>query len=227
MIDWMNYAVFFNALNLFSRDLALPDGNGRQFNSWNVVDNLIEKCTIEQLQSTGPLLKCPGHDLLILVQMVTETFSWHCLVIQSCLRSLQPSGKKKKRGSGAADHSHLPLCEAIRRSIDSLCAAVGKVTTWLKEQLNELEDEKLSYLLSFLHRNGCDEGPGHILEILEAEAGTLNPEVGDRISQMLQLWSSADVARKVIKGQCSVLSEFYCLCNSKLKSMRALRQLIQ
>ncbi|XP_077213582.1 tetratricopeptide repeat (TPR)-like superfamily protein [Tasmannia lanceolata] len=225
MVDWMNFAVFMNAWNLCSHVLEPLDGDNRGLGSWGMVGNLIEKCTAEQLEYVQPLLTCPGSNLPTLVQLVTESFTWHCLVIYSCIRSLIPSGKKKKK-SGTAGQSQSPLLKTIRGSLELLYGSLEKITRWLKGQINGSEDEKLDTLFSFLQRNGPHEGPGRVLQILESAASIQNPEVGERISQALQMWSSADVAGKVIKGQNTVLFEFHRICELKLKAMQALKQLI-
>ncbi|XP_058110429.1 N-terminal acetyltransferase B complex auxiliary subunit NAA25 isoform X2 [Magnolia sinica] len=226
MLDWMNFAIFVNAWNL-SQDLGLPDGDGSRTNSWRIVNNLMEKWADEQLQSAQPILTYPGEDLLILVQMVTEPFYWHSLVIQSCVRSLLPTAGKKKKKSSGTDQSHSPLSQAVRSSIQSLCKAAEKVMKWLEDQHNKPEDEKLNNLLSLIQINGSEMGPGHVFQLLEAMASTPHPQVGERVFQAIQTWSSADVVRGIVRSQSTVLSEFRCACSSRLKSMAsALKQLV-
>ncbi|EPS74417.1 hypothetical protein M569_00338, partial [Genlisea aurea] len=90
-IDWINFAVFLNAWNLNSHEI----NDGR---TWKLVSSLFRNLVSEKLKNAGPMLSSPGNDLPFLVQLVTESLSWHSLIIQSCVRSLQPSsaGKKKK-----------------------------------------------------------------------------------------------------------------------------------
>ncbi|KAF8402561.1 hypothetical protein HHK36_010647 [Tetracentron sinense] len=224
IIDWMNFAVFLNAWNLGSHELNLPDGDGRGPVSWHMVDYLIEKYTLENLRSMQPLIRAPGSDLPVLVQLVTEPLAWHGLVINSCVRSSLPSGKKKKK-SGHVDQLNSLLSQAIQGSIQSVCGVMEEVTKWLREQINKPEDENLDTLLSLLMRRGLNEGPGQVFQILEAfAASTRDSVLCDRISQALLQWSPVGVARKIITSQCTVLSEFLRICESNLKSLKALKQ---
>ncbi|KAK9279563.1 hypothetical protein L1049_013242 [Liquidambar formosana] len=127
IVDWVTFAVFLNAWNLNSHELGLPYGDGCKPGTWHIVDSLLEKYIREKVRSMGPLICSPGSDLPVLVQLVTEPLAWHGLVIQSCIRSSVPTGKKKKK-SGSADQSHSPLSHAIRDSIQSLCGTLEEVT---------------------------------------------------------------------------------------------------
>ncbi|XP_010257019.1 PREDICTED: phagocyte signaling-impaired protein isoform X2 [Nelumbo nucifera] len=226
VVEWMNFAVFLHAWNLSSQELEVLVGERSLPSSWHLVNNLVQKYILEGLRMMQPVRKSPGVDLPILVQMVTEPLTWYSLVIQSCVRSMLPSGKKKKK-SGPADQVNSPMCQAIHSSILSLHDAIQEVTTWLKEQIHRQEDENLDTLLSPLQRKGLGEGPGLVFQILESLASSAgNLEVGDRICQALQSWSPVDVARKIITGQCTVLSEFLKICESKLKLLEALKQQI-
>ncbi|XP_030963835.1 N-terminal acetyltransferase B complex auxiliary subunit NAA25 isoform X1 [Quercus lobata] len=225
LIDWLNFAVFLNAWNLSSHELAQPDGEGHRPGTWHIVDSLLEKYISEVVRSIDPIICAPGIDLPILVQLVTEPLAWHSLVLQSCVRSSLPSGKKKKKGG--QDLSNSPLAHAIRESIQSLYGTVENVMKWLREQIKRPEDENLETILSFVQKTGQNEGPGQVFKILETYVSSVNDaELGERISEAVKSWSPADVARKIITGKCTVLSEFLKICESKFKSLKTLKQQI-
>ncbi|XP_043701525.1 N-terminal acetyltransferase B complex auxiliary subunit NAA25 isoform X2 [Telopea speciosissima] len=223
MVDWMNFAVFLNAWNLGSHELELPDREGCLLDSWHIVDSMIERITLEKLRSLQPIIRSPGGDLSVLLQIVTEPLAWHSLVVQSCVRSMLPSGRRKKK-SGPADQSSSSLSRVVRGSIQSMHGVIEEVSKWLREQIMRPEDENLDTLLSSLRREGLNEGPGQVLQILEALASTGDPGIGNRISQALQSWNTIEVARKILVSQSSVLSEFLQICESKLKLLQALKQ---
>ncbi|KAE8039358.1 hypothetical protein FH972_011778 [Carpinus fangiana] len=228
LIDWLNFAVFFNAWNLSSHEIAQPDGNGHGHRpgTWHIVDSLLEMCVLEKVRSMDPQICSPCVDLPILVQLVTEPLAWHVLVLQSSVRSSLPSGKKKKKGG--SDQPNTPLSHAIRDSIQSVCGTVEHVTKWLREQINKPEDENLETILSFLHKKGQNEGgPGQVFKILETSVSSINEtQLGERISQAVKSWSPVDVARKIVTGKCTVASKFLKICESKLKSLHAMKQQI-
>ncbi|OVA02810.1 Multicopper oxidase [Macleaya cordata] len=207
VIDWMNFAVFLNAWKLGSHEPSLPDGDGCKPGSWHIVDRVIEKYTQEQLRNMQPVISSPGIDLTVLVQIVSEPLAWHSLVIQSCVRTSPPSGKKKKK-SEPADQLSAPLIQAISSSIQSSCGTIGGIIKLLEEQINHPEDDKLDTLLSPLQRAGCTQGPGQIIQILEATSSSAGLG-SDRISEAMRSWSAVDVARKIIAAQKTTLSEFH------------------
>ncbi|KAJ0020446.1 hypothetical protein Pint_32451 [Pistacia integerrima] len=224
MVDWLNFAVFLNAWNLNSHEVERPDVNGCGPLSWNIVNSLLENCILEKVRSMESLICSPPSDLPILVKMVTEPLAWHTLVIQSCVRSSVPSGKKKKK-SGTADQSISPVCHAIRDSIRSTHGIVEDVAKWLGHHVKKSEDENLDIIFSSLQRNGQDEGPGQVFQALGTYISSINEtELGDRTSQALKSWSPVDVARKLVSGQRAVLSEFLRICQSKIKSLQAMQQ---
>ncbi|KAF9597499.1 hypothetical protein IFM89_019026 [Coptis chinensis] len=224
VIDWMNLAVFFNAWKLCSHELDSSDTDEHRYSSWGTVAKLIEKYTMAKLKSLQPLIQSPGVDLATLVQIVTETMAWHSIIIQSCIRSLVPSGKKKKK-SGPSDNSTSPLLQAIHGSAQSLCGIIEEVTKWLKGQLNTPVAEKFDILYSYLHQGGCNEGPGNVLKVLEAlVSSSTDLEHGERISMALSKWNSAEVLTKIVIGQGMELHEFLHICESKLKLLQSLRQ---
>ncbi|RVW56844.1 N-terminal acetyltransferase B complex auxiliary subunit NAA25 [Vitis vinifera] len=174
-VDWLNFAVFLNAWNLGSHELGLSDEDGCRPGTWHIVNSLLERYIVEKVRSMGPLISSLGCDLPTLVQLVTEPLAWHGLIIQSCVRSALPSGKRKKK-SGSVDQSNSPVSNAIRDSIQSLCSIVEEKRT--------------------------DRGPGQVFQVLQALiSSTSDTELGDRISQTLKSWSHVDVARKLVTGQ--------------------------
>ncbi|XVF05817.1 hypothetical protein REPUB_Repub05bG0205700 [Reevesia pubescens] len=225
VIDWLNFAVFFNAWNLNSHELGQHGGECTP-GSWHLVNSLLENYILGKVRSMEPLIHSPQGDLPILVQLVTEPLAWHGLVIQSCVRSCLPSGKKKKK-SGSIDQSISLLSHAIRDAIQSLCGILEEVAKWSQDQINSSEDNKIEMLVSSLQRNGQDEGPGQVFHILETLVSLPDEtELGNRISQALRSWSPVTVARKIVTGQCTVLTEFRRICGSKIKSLHTLKQQI-
>ncbi|XP_021278581.1 N-terminal acetyltransferase B complex auxiliary subunit NAA25 isoform X2 [Herrania umbratica] len=223
VIDWLNFAVFLNAWNLNSHELEQLGGECMH-GGWHLVNSLLENYILGKVRSMEPLIHSPQGDFPMLVQIATEPLAWHGLVIQSCVRSCLPSGKKKKK-SGSVDQSISSLSYAIRDAIQSLCGTLEEVAKWLQDQINSPEDKKMDNLVSSLQRNGQGEGPGQVLHLLETLMSSPNETVlGNRISEALRSWSPVDVARKIVTGQCTVLSEFCRICKSKIKSLRALKQ---
>lgn len=223
MVGWLNFAVFLNAWNLSSHEVVLPDVSGCRPSTWQVVNTLLKKCILE-VRSMESLVCYPRLDLSVLVQLVTEPLAWHTLVMQSCVRSSLPSGKKKKK-SGSADHSTSLLSHDIRGSVQSTSGVVEEVAKWLGHHIKKSEDEKLDAIFSSLEANGRDEGPGQVFRLLGTLISSLNEaELGDRISQAMKSWSPVDVARKFVAGQRAGLSAFLRICESKIKSLQALKQ---
>lgn len=225
-IDWINFAVFLNAWNLNSHEPLQPNGDQHGRGIWYVVDTLLVKYISEKIKSMESLFCSPRVDLPILVQLVTEPLAWHGLVIQSCVRSSLPSGKKKKKGGPVDQHSSLVFND-IRDSIQSLCDIVKEVAKWIRGQIGRPEDESVEIILSSLRKKEQDEGPGRVFHVLENLIPSINEaELGDRISQELKTWSPLDVARKIVTGDSTLLSQFLNICESKIKSFQALNQQI-
>lgn len=225
-VDWLNFAVFLNAWNLGSHELGLSDEDGCRPGTWHIVNSLLERYIVEKVRSMGPLISSLGCDLPTLVQLVTEPLAWHGLIIQSCVRSALPSGKRKKK-SGSVDQSNSPVSNAIRDSIQSLCSIVEEVTKWLRVQIKKSEDENVEIILSSFQRKEQTVGPGQVFQVLQALiSSTSDTELGDRISQTLKSWSHVDVARKLVTGQRKVMSEFLQICDSKFKLLQSLKQQI-
>lgn len=225
-VDWLNFAVFLNAWNLGSHELGLSDEDGCRPGTWHIVNSLLERYIVEKVRTMGPLISSLGCDLPTLVQLVTEPLAWHGLIIQSCVRSALPSGKRKKK-SGSVDQSNSPVSNAIRDSIQSLCSIVEEVTKWLRVQIKKSEDENVEIILSSFQRKEQTLGPGQVFQVLQALISSASDtELGDRISQTLKSWSHVDVARKLVTGQRKVMSEFLQICDSKFKLLQSLKQQI-
>lgn len=222
LIDWLNFAVFLNSWNLGSHELGQADGDGIQLQTWQIVNSLLEKYIMKKMNLTEPTINSPWNSFPILVQLVTEPFAWHALVIQACVRSSLPSGKKKKK-TGPADTSALFY---TRDSVLSLCSTLENLVKWCKEIINQPEDEKLeSFLSSFQKKE--QEGPGQVFQILETLASSVNDiDLGEQISQALKSWNHVDVARKIVTGKCGVAAEFLQICESKFKMLQKLKQQI-
>ncbi|KAJ0926355.1 putative tetratricopeptide-like helical domain superfamily [Helianthus annuus] len=217
LIDWMNFAVFLNAWNLNSDE----SNSSFRFN-WQVLCSLLEQCISERIDSTKPLLSTPGTDLSILVQLVTEPLSWLGLIIQSCVRSSLPSGKKKKKGGPDPSNSQLP--NAVKDSMSSLVSMVDKVTKWLKEQIDKPVGEDVDFLLSCVQREENDDKPGKVVKVLENLVSSVDVvEVGERINRAVRSWKPVDVAPKIVTAQRTALTEFLNICESKTKVLKALK----
>lgn len=214
--------MFLNSWNLSSHELGRADGDGRQPKTWQIINSLLEKYIMEQMNLIEPSISSPWNSFPILVHLVTEPFAWHGLVIQACVRASLPSGKKKKK-TGPSDLSAL---SQTRDSVLSLCSTLEKLVKWFKEIINRPEDEKLdSFLSSFQKKE--EEGHGQVFQILETLVSSVNDiDLGERISQALKSWSHVDVARKIVTGKCRVIAEFLQICESKLKMLQALKQQI-
>ncbi|KAJ7964264.1 phagocyte signaling-impaired protein [Quillaja saponaria] len=226
LIDWLNFTVFLNVWSLNSPELVQPDGNGCRPCTWSILDSLLEKYILEVVRSMDTQLCAHWSDLPVLVQLVTEPFAWHSLIIQSCVRSALPSGKKKKK-SGPYELSSSNLPHTIRDSVQLLSGILEEIMKWLRERINRSEDENLEDILSPLQRNGQNEGPGQVYQILVDCISSMNEiELGNHISQSLKSWSPSDVARKIVTGKCKVLTEFLMICESKLKLFQTLKQKI-
>ncbi|KAH1196959.1 N-terminal acetyltransferase B complex auxiliary subunit NAA25 [Glycine max] len=218
LIDWLNFTVFLNAWSLSSHELVQPDGNGCRPRIWNILDSMLEKYILEKVRFQEPQLCSPWSGMELLMQLVTEPLAWHGLVIQSCLRSCFPSGKKKKK-SGLAYQSSMNLTKAITDSVVHLSHVLEDVLTWITEWNKRPEDEHLENILLLLRKDGHNDGPGEVFHILETFISSMNDaELGDRISQSLKSWSPADVFRKMMTGKLKVLTEFSAICESKLNS---------
>ncbi|KFK27373.1 hypothetical protein AALP_AA8G374400 [Arabis alpina] len=214
LVDWLNFAVFWNAWSLSSQE------------HWHVMNLLFERLTMDRIRSIGSsdMNSCYS-DVQVLVQIITEPLAWHSLIIQACTRSSLPSGKKKKKPQHSDQLLSSPMSQAIKDSLQSLCSTVQEVSNWLLNQMNNPEDDQVERFLSTLKRNEDAGGPGQVLGVLESFiTSSKESEVGSRISEALKSWSTADSARKTIIAQQSLLREFHQICESKRKLLETLKQ---
>ncbi|KAL6630986.1 hypothetical protein ACP70R_028326 [Stipagrostis hirtigluma subsp. patula] len=218
IVSWMSFAVFINAWNLSSHESVIPGTDRSSPNSWQIVDNLVKSCIEEQLTDANRMLTSPGNNVPLLVRMITEPMSWHLLAIQSCLRALAPQGKKKKKG-GPSDQPNIPQLQAIQSSVRSMIDTLQSVHTWLSDQMKP-EEQGLDILLSYVQGTST-EGPGQISRILDASAAVANSEIGGRIGQSLESWSSAGVMRRIVGAEHETLAELKKICDSKLKLLKS------
>lgn len=220
IIDWTNFVVFLNAWNLNSHEIGQGD-SGRS--TWKLANTFLRKYVEEMIKSAGPVVSSPGNDLSFLVQLVTEPLAWHALILQSCVRSLNPSAKKKKKG-GSVEQSNSQLLNEIQTSIQSLRDTIELVTKWLKDQLQKPHDAKFETMYSLVQRDDTCDGPGKVFKILRSPVSAMkDAEVGDRILEALHSWDPADAVRKVVAGQDGLLLEFLKICESRIKALQALR----
>lgn len=214
IVSWMNFAVFINAWNLCSNVSVIPGTDKSSPNSWWIVDNLVKTCIDEQLADTNQILTSPGSNIPLLAWMVTEPISWHLLVIQSCMRSMAPQGKKKKKG-GPSERPNTPHLQAIRSSVQCMADTLQRVQKCLSEQMKP-EEQALDMLVSHLQGTGA-EGPGQIARILDESAAAASSEIGGRIAHSLESWSRACVMRRIVGAENETIAELMKICTSKLK----------
>ncbi|CAJ1960490.1 unnamed protein product [Sphenostylis stenocarpa] len=226
LIDWLNFTVFLNAWSLSSNTFVDPDGDGCRPRIWNIVDYLLEKYILEKIRSIEPQLCSPWSGIELLMQLVTEPLAWHGLVIQSCLRSCFPSGKKKKK-SGSAYQSSSNMAHAITDSVVHLSHVLEDVMKWISEWRRKLEDENLENIFFLLKKEGHNDGPGKVFRTLETFISSVDDvELGDHLSPPLKSWSPADVPMKMMTGKLKVLMEFSAICASKLNLLQSMKQRI-
>ncbi|WVZ98055.1 hypothetical protein U9M48_043538 [Paspalum notatum var. saurae] len=214
IVSWMSFAVFINAWNLCCNKSAIPGTDQSSPSSWQLVDHLVKTCIEEQLTNANEMLTCPGNNVPLLAQMVTEPISWHLLVIQSFMRGMAPQGKKKKKG-GLLERPNTPHLEAIQRSVRCMADILESVQTWLSDQMRP-EEQALDKLLSHLHGTGA-EWPGQISRTLEESAAAASSEIGGRIAQSLEPWSCAGVVRRIVGAEMDTIAELKKICGLKLK----------
>ncbi|XP_047312876.1 N-terminal acetyltransferase B complex auxiliary subunit NAA25-like isoform X2 [Impatiens glandulifera] len=219
LIDWVNFAVLMNAWNLNSNE-------SRQ-DIWSMVNSLIEKYIVDEISSLGSVISSPGSNLPTLIQLVTEPLAWHSLIIQACVRTSFPSGKKKKKVVGPSEQSNnnANFSQGIRDSIESLTRSIEKVAEWLREEIGKPEDENVEVIVSSIDTKDQNGGPGKVLKVLETNISLMMGDVdlGDQISGALKLWNHVEVARRIVNGHHTVLSEFLRICELKVQTLRALK----
>lgn len=215
IVSWMSFAVFINAMNLWSNESVIPRTDESSPNSWQIVDSLVKVCIEEHLTDANRILTCPGNYIPLLVQMVTEPISWHLIVIQSCIRAIAPQGKKKKK-SGPSLRPNIPQLQGIQRSVQCLIDTLRSVQTWLSNQMSP--EEHALDILSHL-QGTSDEGPGQTFRALEENPAAHASEFGDLIAKSLETWSSTGVLRRIVVAEHELLSEFKKTVDSKLKRL--------
>uniref|UniRef100_A0A0A9B316 Uncharacterized protein n=1 Tax=Arundo donax TaxID=35708 RepID=A0A0A9B316_ARUDO len=214
IVSWMSFAVFINAWNLCSSEAVIPGADQCSPNSWQIVDNLVKICIEEQLTDANRMLSSPGNNIPLLARMVTEPVSWHLLVIQSCMRAMAPQGKKKKK-DGPTERPNIPQLQSIQSSVHCMADTFRGVQTWLSDQMKP-EEQALDILLSHLQGTSA-EGPGQISRILDDSSAMANSEIGGRIAQSLESWSSASAVRRIVGAENQTIAELKKICDSKLK----------
>jgi N-terminal acetyltransferase B complex non-catalytic subunit len=216
IVSWMSFAVFINAMNLWSNESVIPKTDQGGPTSWQIVDSLVKICIEEHLTDANRILTCPGNNIPLLVQMVTEPISWHLIVIQSCIRAMAPQGKKKKK-SGPSLRPNIPQLQGIQISVQCLIETLRSVQTWLSDQMSP-EEQALDIFLSHL-QGTSNEGPGQTFRLLEEKPVAHASELGDRIARSLETWSSTGVVRRIVGAEHELLAEFKKTVDSKLKRL--------
>lgn len=200
-----------------------PDENGFRPRTWSILDSLLETYILEKVRCMESELCSSWSDVQVLIQLVTEPLAWHGLVIQSCIKSCLPSGRKKKK-SGSVDQSNSNLAHAFTSSVQHLSCVIEEIIKWIVEWKKTSEDKNLEDIISLLRNN---DGTGQFFRILESYISSADDaEIGDRISQSFKSWSPIDVARKMVTGKRKVLTEFSKICESKLKLLQSIKQQI-
>lgn len=226
LVEWFDFSVFLNAWNLSSGEVGERKADGCQSSTWHIVDSLLEKYILEGVGSLECIIFTPYVDIQTLVQVVSEPLAWHDLILQACVRSSLPSGKRKKK-TGSAEPSSSSRFIALRDSTQSLCSILEVLRKWLSGLVNQSDEGKLETILSSIRNSGKDEGPGQVFKTLETLTSSMNSnELGPRISEALKSWNTVEVARKLVTGKHVVLNEFMKICESKFKSIQKLKQQI-
>lgn len=226
LVEWFNFAVFLNAWNLSSGELVEKNADGCQSRTWHIIDTLLEKYILEGVKSLETSIFTPYVDIWTLVQVVSEPLAWHGLVLQACVRSSLPSGKRKKK-AGSVELSSSPLFLRVRDSTHSLCSILEVLLKWLSGLINQSEEGKLEAIISSIRRSENNDGPGQVFRTLETLTSSMNnTELGDRITEALKSWNTVDAARKIVTGKHVVLNEFTKFCEAKFKSFQKLKQQI-
>ncbi|XP_022149780.1 N-terminal acetyltransferase B complex auxiliary subunit NAA25-like isoform X2 [Momordica charantia] len=226
LVEWFNFAVFLNAWNLSSGELVEKNADGCQSRTWHIIDTLLEKYILEGVKSLETSIFTPYVDIWTLVQVVSEPLAWHGLVLQACVRSSLPSGKRKKK-AGSVELSSSPLFLRVRDSTHSLCSILEVLLKWLSGLINQSEEGKLEAIISSIRRSENNDGPGQVFRTLETLTSSMNnTELGDRITEALKSWNTVDAARKIVTGKHVVLNEFTKFCEAKFKTFQKLKQQI-
>lgn len=230
--DWVTLAVFYNAWKLSTESTGSRCKEKCLLDCLKNVEKLIELSVNELIySSTSSEFVINELVMSTLLRLVTEPIAWHGLILQSCVRSVNPAGRKKKRGGivgGHADGS-LSIIEVIQISISSFRSTIENIVSWLAGYLDKSEDQELDLLISLLkEHDGSPEDskvtarPGCVLKVLESSS-SMASELGPRIGQIVETWNASTIARKIVNSQHMFLSGLHQVCLSKIKSLRALK----
>lgn len=216
IVDWMNFVVFLNAWNLSSHDVEKSHSS-----TWNLVNSLLENYIQVKVRSMGPFTTSARNDLPVLVQLVTEPFTWHRLIIQSLGRPSISSGKQKK-GGAVGQNTFLPSQE-IQDAVQILYGAITEVTKWLRQQQEKPKEMRCEDILSSVANDEGGREPGRVFkQVHDIVLATNREDHGDRIFRELSSWSATGVAMKLLVGQDTLLSEFLKICEDNVKILRGL-----
>ncbi|GLJ38445.1 hypothetical protein SUGI_0782890 [Cryptomeria japonica] len=244
LVDWITFAVFYNAWKLSAEGTGFASKEKLSFDSSLSIDRLMELSVKEliacsaapQLYTSDCSLKfIPAGSLMpTMTHLVTESFAWHGLILQSCVRYLLPLGKKKKKSGALGSHidgSSSLIVEVIQCSIASFTSTIQSVKSWLGGYLDNSKDQELDLFLALLEGRGeTDESssgkitarPGCVLKILESSLDMVS-ELGPRIGQAVQTWDAATVPRKIINSHHRFALLLHDICESKLKTLKAMK----
>lgn len=230
IVDWVTLAVFYNAWKLSAESTESMSKEKCLLDSLRNVEKLIE-LSVNELIHSSALSESLINELVMstLLRLVTESIAWHGLILQSCVRSVNPAGRKKKRSGIVGGHGDgsLSIIEVIQISIASFRSTIENIVSWLARYLDKSEDQELDLLLCLLDQDASYEGkvtarPGCILKVLEA-GSSMGSELGPRIGQILETWNASTIARKIVNSQHMFLSGLQQICISKIKSLIALK----
>lgn len=230
IVDWVTLAVFYNAWKLSAESTESMSKEKSLLDSLRNVEKLIELSVNELIHSSASSESLINELVMsTLLRLVTESIAWHGLILQSCVRSVNPAGRKKKRSGIVGGHGDgsLSIIEVIQFSIASFRSTIENIVSWLARYLDKSEDQELDLLLCLLDQDASHEGkvtarPGCILKVLEASS-SMGSELGPRIGQILETWNASTIARKIVNSQHMFLSGLQNICISKIKSLRALK----
>lgn len=230
IVDWVTLAVFYNAWKLSAESTESMNKEKCLLDCLRNVEKLMELSVNELIHSSASS-ESGINELVMstLLRLVTESIAWHGLILQSCVRSVNPAGRKKKRSGIVGGHGDGPLSiiEVIQISIASFRSTIENIVSWLSRYLDKSEDQELDLLLCLLDKDASHEGkvtarPGCILKVLESSSSMVS-ELGPRIGQIAETWNASTIARKIVNSQHMFLSGLQQICISKIKSLRALK----
>lgn len=194
-----------------------------------VVDEVL-KCLQRELNDTEHGLKvlAPGTGLSVLVGLISESFTWLTLYLQSWSKQLQPSGgKKKKKGSGSSEQASAPIDSHLSASLESLRSAAvshlervqGVVIDTFLNRPDQIEVDGYMTLL----KSPFPGAPGDVIKVLESPQGLdIATKLAARTAQTEQPWQAAELIRKLVASQRDTLASVRDLCTSRLTILKSL-----